>query len=532
MTLFSANAFSNYPFSSQRMPVFARNVVATSQPLAAQAGLDMLRCGGNAVDAAIATAITLTVVEPTGNGIGSDAFALVWDGRKLHGLNGSGRSPSRWSPQWFAGHEVMPERGWDTVTVPGAVNAWATLSKRFGKLPFKQLFAPAICYAEKGFIITPCVAAIWSEAQGLFGDYAEYAKTFLPGGRSPAAGELFACPWQAETLRKIAATSGETFYRGDLAQQIVAQAAAEGGALGIEDLAGHASEWVRPLSQKYHGITLHEIPPNGQGLAALVALGILRHLDIRQYPMDSADSIHLQIEAMKISFAETWRCIADPVSMTVDPQDLLSDPFLSGCAETIRMDRARSSTTDFLSDGGTVYLSTADESGMMVSFIQSNYMGFGSGIVIKDTGISLQNRGCGFTLAAGHPNRVAGGKRPCHTIIPGFITRNGQPLLSFGVMGALMQPQGHVQLVVRMIDYGLNPQAACDAPRWYVAEDFRIALEPNLQKIVAADLTGRGHRLLPDTPTRLFGGAQLIACLPDGYCGASDHRKDGQAVGF
>ncbi len=532
MTLFSADAFSTYPFPSRRMPVFARNVVATSQPLAAQAGLDMLRCGGNAVDAALATAIALTVVEPTGNGIGSDAFALIWDGRKLHGLNGSGRSPSRWSPQWFAGHEVMPERGWDTVTVPGAVNAWATLSKRFGKLPFEQLFAPAIRYAARGFIVTPSVGAIWSEAKTLLGDFAEFAKIFLPGGGSPATGELFTCPWQAETLRKIAATSGETLYRGELAHQIAAQAAAEGGALGIEDLARHTSEWVTPLSQEYHGITLHEIPPNGQGLAALMALGILRHLDIRQYPMDSADSIHLQIEAMKIAFAETWRCIADPVSMTVDPQDLLSDSFLSRCAETIRMDRAHLSPADYRTDGGTVYLSAADERGMMVSFIQSNYLGFGSGIVIKDTGISLQNRGRGFTLAAGHPNRIAGNKRPCHTIIPGFITRNGQPLVSFGVMGALMQPQGHVQLVVRMVDYGLNPQAACDAPRWYVAEDFRIALEPNLQKKVVADLAGRGHRLMPDPPTRLFGGAQLVACLPDGYCGASDHRKDGQAVGF
>ena len=532
MTLFSADAFSNYPFSSRRMPIFARNVVATSQPLAAQSGLDMLRSGGSAIDAALATAIALTVVEPTGNGIGSDAFALIWDGQKLHGLNGSGRSPSRWSPQRFAAHTVMPERGWDTVTVPGAVDAWATLSKRFGKLPFEQLFGPAIRYAEQGFIITPAVAAVWSEAQDLFDDFPEFAKTFLPGGRSPAAGELFTCPRQAETLREIAGTAGETFYRGGLAHRMATQAAVEGGALQIEDLAAHTSEWVVPLVQEYHGICLHEIPPNGQGLAALIALGILGHLDIRQYPMDSADSIHLQLEAMKISFAETWRCIADPASMTVDVQDLLGDTFLSRCAEMIRMDRAGLPTAEIRPEGGTVYLSTADENGMMVSFIQSNYLGFGSGIVINDTGISLQNRGRGFTLAAGHPNRVAGGKRPCHTIIPGFVTRNGKPLFCFGVMGALMQPQGHVQLIVRMIDYGLNPQAACDAPRWYVAEDFRIALEPGHRKEVVAELAARGHRLITDPPTRLFGGAQLIACLPDGYCGASDHRKDGQAVGF
>lgn len=532
MTLFSADAFTNYPFPSRRMPIFARNVVATSQPLAAQAGLEMLRNGGNAIDAALATAIALTVVEPTGNGIGSDAFALIWDGQKLHGLNGSGRSPSRWTPQRFATQTVMPERGWDTVTVPGAVNAWATLSKRFGNLPFEQLFRPAIRYAEQGFIITPSVAAVWSEAKELFDDYPEFAKTFLPGGRSPAAGECFISPRQAETLREIAGTAGESFYRGNLARRIATQAAAEGGALEIEDLNSHTSEWVTPLVQEYHGICLHEIPPNGQGLAALMALGILRHLDIRQYPMDSADSIHLQIEAMKISFSETWRCIADPASMSVALQDMLSDTFLSRCAENIRMDRARLPIAEFRPDGGTVYLSAADENGLMVSFIQSNYMGFGSGIVINDTGISLQNRGRGFTLAVGHPNRVGGGKRPCHTIIPGFVSRNGKPLLSFGVMGALMQPQGHVQLIVRMVDYGLNPQAACDAPRWYVAEDFRIALEPGLEEEVDSELAARGHRMIPNPPTRLFGGAQLIACLPDGYCGASDHRKDGQAVGF
>lgn len=532
MTPFSADALSTYPFMSRRFPVFASNVVATSQPLAAQAGLEMLRCGGNAVDAALATAISLAVVEPTGNGIGSDAFALIWDGQQLHGLNGSGRSPSQWSPKRFASLTAMPEHGWDTVTVPGAVDAWATLSKRFGNLSFEDLFVPAIRYAEKGFIITPSVAGIWAEAQGLFGEYPEFANTFLPGGRAPAAGQLFICPRQAETLREIAVTNGESFYRGALAHRIAAQSAAEGGALEIEDLAGHSSEWVTPLGQEYHDICLHEIPPNGQGLSALVALGILRHLDIRQYPMDSADSIHLQVEAMKISFAETWRCIADPNCMTVDPQNLLSRKFLARCAEKIRLTRAFIPSTEYRAEGGTVYLSAADQSGMMVSFIQSNYLGFGSGIVVNDTGISLHNRGRGFTLAKGHPNLVSGNKRPYHTIIPGFVTRNGKPLLSFGVMGALMQPQGHVQLIVRMIDYGLNPQAASDAPRWCVAENFQLALEPDLQNKVAAELTERGHRLISDPAPRLFGGAQLIACLPDGYCGASDHRKDGQAVGY
>jgi gamma-glutamyltranspeptidase/glutathione hydrolase len=532
MTFSSADALSTYPFASRRFPVFARNVVATSQPLAAQAGLDMLRCGGNAVDAALATAICLTVVEPTGNGIGGDAFAIVWDGQQLHGLNGSGRSPGQWSPERFATQTTMPESGWDTVTVPGAVDAWATLSKRFGKLPFDRLFESAIRYAEQGFIISPSVAAIWSEAHDILGKYPEFVKTFLPGGRSPAAGEKFNCPQQAETLKEIAATHGESFYRGNLARRIADQAKTEGGALEFDDLATHASEWVKPLEQEYHGICLHEIPPNGQGLAALVALGILRQLDIQQYPMDSAESIHLQVEAMKISLTETWRIIADPIWMSVDPQDLLNGEFLTKCANKISMDRSLTPSVGYQTEGGTVYLCAADQTGMMVSFIQSNYFGFGSGIVIKDTGISLQNRGRGFTLSDKHPNQVSGHKRPYHTIIPGFVTSGGQALLSFGVMGALMQPQGHVQLIIRIIDYGLNPQAACDAPRWYVDENFQLALEPLLQKNVAEKLAKRGHRIVSDPPTSLFGGAQLIACLPEGYCGASDHRKDGQAIGY
>lgn len=532
MDIFSSDSLSNYPYPSKRVPIFARNAVATSQPLAAQAGLQMLRAGGNAVDAALAAAIALTVVEPTGNGIGSDAFALVWDGQRLHGLNGSGRSPRNWSPQRFAGIGSMPELGWDSVTVPGAVDAWAQLARKFGRLSFERLFEPAIHYAEMGFMVTPAAASIWSDAPARYRDFPEFARVFLPGGRPPAAGEFFACRLMADTLREIAATEGDSFYRGKIAERIAAQSAADGGALTLADLAAHACEWVTPLALSYHGIHLHELPPNGQGLAALIALGILGHRDLRRYPIDSADSIHLQVESMKMAFAEIWHHVADPTAMLLEPRRLLDDDFLAARADEIHMDRARSPHAALRHEHGTVYLSTADQNGMLVSYIQSNYMGFGSGIVVPGTGISLQNRGVGFTLAPDHPNRVAGGKRPLHTITPGFVTRNGKPLLSFGVMGALMQPQGHVQMVVRTIDYGLNPQAACDAPRWYVDEDFRLALEPGLEKSVAADLRRRGHRLITDPPTRLFGGAQLIACLPEGYCGASDHRKDGQAVGF
>ena len=523
---------TQFPYPSRRMPVLAQNVVATSQPLAAQAGIDMLRKGGNAVDAALAAAITLTVVEPTGNGIGSDAFALVWDGRRLYGLNGSGKSPAAWSARHFQQYRQMPQTGWDSVTVPGAVHAWVELSRRFGKLEFASLFDAAIRYASDGFLVTPTIAALWAEADQRFGHLREFARVFLPKGSPPRAGERFACPAQADTLAKIAATHGVAFYQGELSEKIAACAAAEGGLLRAEDLAAHRSEWVDPIQLSYRETDLHEIPPNGQGLAALIALGLLRHHDIAGYPPDSVESIHLQVEAMKIAFAEAWRHIADPAAMTVDPRLLLDDGFLQQRASDIRMERAGRPQASAPQEKGTVYLTAADRSGMMVSFIQSNYMGFGSGIVVPDTGISLQNRGVGFSLEPGHPNQVAGGKRPYHTIIPAFATRSGKPVLSFGVMGGIMQPQGHVQMAVRIFDYGLNPQTASDAPRWCLTDDFQLAIEPGFDARVADALQDRGHRLVLDPALKMFGGAQLIATLENGYCGASDHRKDGQAIGF
>ena len=524
-----------FPYPSQRMPVFARNVVATSQPLAAQAGLRMLTKGGNAIDAALATAITLTVVEPTSNGIGSDAFALVWHSGKLFGLNGSGKSPKAWTYRHFSGRKQMPLCGWDTVTVPGAVDAWVKLSKKFGKLAFADLFVPAIEYAQNGFIVSPITAARWSEAQKIYSDFPDFCRTFLPKGRSPLTGELFRCPDQATTLAAIAESHGESFYRGDLAQKIVQWAKSSGGAISREDLESHESEWVEPLSINYRNRCLHEIPPNGQGLAALIALGILHYHDIQKYPVDSADSVHLQIEAMKAAFAEAHRHIADPDYMTASPADFLQPDFLAQRAREIRMDRASHPTSKIPTDCGTVYLSAADEKGMMVSFIQSNYMGFGSGIVIPGTGVSLQNRGCGFVVEQGHPNCVDGGKRPYHTIIPGFVTQNDRPLMSFGVMGGHMQPQGHVQMMVRIFDYGQNPQAACDAPRWIVNTDSSIGLEPGFSPQLIKELKTRGHNIISNKYASnygVFGGAQLIFCLEHGYCAASDPRKDGQALGF
>ena len=522
----------DFPYPSQRMPVLARNVVATSQPLAAQAGLSMLLKGGNAVDAALAAAIALTVVEPTSNGIGSDAFAILWDGHALHGLNSSGRSPRALSPERFEGCRSMPALGWDTVTVPGAVAAWEALSRRFGALAFADLFAPAIGYATRGFPVSPITAARWRDARDRYHAFPEINRVFFPDGRAPRPGDVFRCPAQADTLAAIAATSGEAFYRGPIARAIADCAAAEGGLMTAEDLAAHRADWVEPLAMAYNGVHLHEIPPNGQGIAALIALGILRHLELQRFAADSAESLHLQIEAMKCAFAEVFRHVADIDHMPVPPAELLADDRLAAAAAGIRMDRAREEGSRMPAGGGTVYLTAADESGMMVSFIQSNYMGFGSGVVVPGTGIALQNRGLGFTLAAGHPNRVGGGKRPFQTIIPGFVTRQGRPLMSFGVMGAHMQPQGHVQMMVRIFGYGQNPQAACDAPRWHVAPDGSVQLEPGFPPDTITGLVRRGHRVSTGAPTSLFGGGQLIHRLEDGYAAASDWRKDGQAVGF
>ena len=521
-----------FPYRSQRMPVLARNVVATSQPLAAEAGLEMLRRGGNAVDAAIATAIALTVVEPTSNGIGSDAFAIVWNGTGLQGLNASGRSPKAITLEHFAGRADPGRLGWDVVTVPGAVSAWVALSKRFGKLPFGSLFEPAVRYAHDGYLVSPITAAAWRRAPEIYAAFPSFQATFAPQGRAPRAGELFRSPDHARTLAMIAESEGAAFYRGSLADQIVAHARATGGLMALEDLAEHRADWVTPMQQDYHGWTLHEIPPNGQGLAALIALGLLQHTDLPAYAPDSADSIHLQSEAMKIAFAEAHRHIADPAWMDVAPETLLHPDFLVARAREIDLARAAFPTSALPVDHGTVYLTAADASGMMISMIQSNYAGFGSGIVIPGTGISLQNRGSGFCLQPGHPNCIAGGKRPYHTIIPGFVTRAGAPVMSFGVMGGHMQPQGHVQMMVRIFAQGLNPQAASDAPRWYVEEDSSLSLEPSVAPEVVAELRRRGHRVNPDLPPGRFGGAQAIYRLEDGYCAASDSRKDGQAVGF
>ncbi|MEK7826499.1 MAG: gamma-glutamyltransferase, partial [Thermodesulfobacteriota bacterium] len=372
----------------------------------------------------------------------------------------------------------------------------------------------------------------WSATPDLYRDLPDFAAAFLPGGRAPLPGEPFRPPGQAETLKSIAETQGESFYRGELASRIVSCSRNAGGCLTEEDLASHRTEWVKPLSMTWNGVTLHELPPNGQGMAVLIALGILKHLPIDLYPVDSPESLHLQIEAMKWAFDAAQRHIADPAWMTVELSSLLDETLLKGIAKAIRMDRVSLPTAAIPHDGGTVYLTAADEQGGMVSYIQSNYKGFGSGIVIPGAGISLQNRGAGFTLEAGHPNRVAGGKRPYHTIIPGFVMKEGAPLMSFGVMGAHMQAQGHLQMMVRIFGGHQNPQTAADAPRWYLDEDSRLSLEPGFGPEIREGLKKRGHLLTGGAPNSVYGGAQLIYRLSDGYCAASDPRKDGQAVGY
>lgn len=520
------------PYSSRRVPVLARQAVATSHPTAAQIGLSVLERGGNAVDAAIAVAAALSVVEPTMNGVGGDLFAMVWDGERLHGLNASGRAPRAWSLARFRGRRTMPELGWDSVTVPGAVSGWVELWRRFGSQPFPSLLVPAIRCAREGFPVLPRMAELWAEAPARFGEFPEFRRVFLPNGRAPEAGTWFALPDLAASLEDIAETRGTSFYQGALAQRIAKAARAAGAALDERDLGEHRATWVEPLSLPFFGTEVCELPPNGQGLATLIALGILRHLDASALPPEHPDLVHLEIEAMKLAFDDCRRHVADPARMRIGVEELLSEGRLERLARRIRRDEVAQGLGAPPRDHGTVYAAIADRQGRMVSLIQSNYLGFGSGVVVPGTGISLQNRGLGFSLDPEHPNVVTGGALPYHTIMPGFLLAGEKAAMSFGVMGGHMQPQGHVQVVWRTVVHRQNPQAAIDGPRWYVDEHGAVGLEPEMPAAVSGALRARGHTLLPRPSRVLFGGAQAIYRLDQGYCAASDPRKDGQAVGF
>ena len=527
--------FWNFPYRSTRLPVLAANAVCTSQPLAAQAGLRMLLGGGNAVDAAIAAAITLTVVEPVMNGIGGDAFALVWDGRRLHGLNASGRAPAAWTPARFKGRDTMPELGWDTVTVPGAVSGWADLSRRFGRLPFADLFKPAIAYAQDGFCVSPTIARQWADQVDTLKDQPGFADAFLRDGAAPAAGDLWRFPAQAHTLERIADSQGRDFYEGELAERIAAFAAKTGGALSRADLASHANEWVEPIATTYRDdYVVHEIPPNGQGIAALMALGMLNAFPPARDVADATGLYHLPIEALKLAFTDLYAYVGEPAGMGTLTEALLNPDYLRGRARLINPKVAGAPAAGVPHSGGTVYLTAADDTGMMVSFIQSNYKGFGSGVVVPDTGIALHNRGRDFSLSPGHRNQVGPGKRPLHTIIPAFITCQGKPLASFGVMGGNMQAQGHVQVVQRLVDLGCNPQVAIDAPRFRILPGPLITLEAAVPPQVGNTLADMGHaiQLMPADSLEFGSGQMILRQENGGYIAATDPRRDGSAVGY
>jgi gamma-glutamyltranspeptidase/glutathione hydrolase len=530
------------PYPSARLPVFARNIVSTSHPLAAQAGLRMIQQGGNAVDAAIAAAAMMMLVEPCSNGLGSDMFCILWDGERLHGLNASGPAPAAWTPDYFrrkhgAGADRPPRRGWDSVTVPGAIAGWVALSERFGKLPFADLLAPAIETGERGYAVPIVVQEKWVAAAPLLEGEPGWAEAFLPKGRPPEVGERFVFAAAARSLKAIAETRGAALYGGEIAEAVAKHAAANGGAMAVKDLAGFAPEWVETIGIDAWGHRLHEIPPNGQGIAALIALGIARHLDLGSMPADSALAQHLQIEAMKLGFADAYAHVADMRGgMRLSVEQMLDDGYLAERARLIDPKRAQRFAAGHAPRGGTIYLTAADERGMMVSFIQSNYMGFGSGVVVPGWGLSMQNRGHGFSLDPASPNVVAPGKRPFHTIIPAFLTKDGRPQMSFGVMGGNMQPQGHLQTLVRMLVHGQQPQAACDAPRWRFNEGLEINVEAAMPKATVQGLLERGHQAtVIDDSYQDFGAGQFIWRLGDpaveGYVAASDPRRDGQAAG-
>ena len=523
----------HYPYASRRNVVFARRgMVATTQPLAAQAGLQVLPAGGTAIDAAFATAAALTVVEPNANGIGGDSFALIWHGGQLHGLNASGPAPrgltlDRLTAQ---GLTEVPRYGALPVTVPGTPASWAAMASRFGRLPLTTSMAGAIELARDGFPVSPTVAYAWQQATRIFKaqcrepHFRHWFDTFSPDS-APLAGELWRAPDHADTLQSIAETNADSFYRGSLAQRIAAFVQSAGGCLHEDDLASFVVDWCKPISVNYRGYDVWEIPPNGQGLVTLMALNILQGFEFRE--RDTLQTYHRQIEAIKLAFADGLAHIADPAHMRISVADLLSAAYANERRHMIGT-HALDPLPGEPPRGGTVYISTADDQGNMVSMIQSNYMGFGSGLVVPGTGIGLQNRGNNFRMDSAHPNCVAPGKRPYHTIIPGFLSRDGQAVGPFGVMGGFMQPQGHVQVVMNTVDFGLNPQATLDAPRWEWERGLRVSLEHSTPPHLCQGLAGLGHDVSWSNNRQAFGRGQIIWRNADGVlCGGTEPRADG-----
>jgi len=518
------------PYPSSREAVLGKNVVACSHPLASQAGLDMIRLGGNAVDAALAAAIVSTVVEPCANGIGGDAFAIVHDGEKLYGINGSGKSPAL-MPTSIDGD--IPSVGWLPVTVPGAVATWMELHARFGNVSLRRIFSPGVTCARDGFLVSPQTAIRWQNGTARFRDSKAWCDTFLFDGKAPEVGQLITLPDHANTLEEIAETKGESFYRGALAQKMQEAAIEGGGYLRKTDLEEHQSLWVEPLSISVGDADFYELPPNGQGIAALIAMKLVQATGIDLTDCDRPEMMHVQIESMKRAFADAHAFVADP-AISGDCGDLLDDARIAAHRATLTNEATDIDASTIPRYASTVYLATGDANGMQCSFIQSNFEGFGSGMVVPGTGIALQNRGRGFSLDPNHPNCIGPSKRPFHTIIPGFLTQGqggAQLRTPFGVMGGPMQPQGHLQVVCRMLFAKQNPQAALDAPRWKLLGGKKIAIEPGFSEDVYAALRELGHELeIAQSRTVAFGGGQIVQGIAGGYAGASDSRRDGQAV--
>ncbi|MGO2261749.1 gamma-glutamyltransferase family protein [Halomonas sp.] len=526
-----------YPAASRRMVTLGkRGMVATSQTLAAQVGTDILRNGGNAIDAAIATAAALTVVEPTSNGIGSDAFALVWVKDTLHGLNASGRAPVGISIDAVRelGLDAMPAHGLTPVTVPGAPAAWATLSERFGTLPLATLLAPAITLAEEGFAVSPVVSQLWQKAFTRYKQYnrpefAPWFEHFAPHGHAPKAGDIWHSPDMANTLRAIAESGAKAFYEGELADAMDNFSRQHGGFLRKEDLAAFRPEWVDPISIRYRGHDIWEIPPNGSGLIALQALGMLEALG--DEPRDAVEALHRRIEATKLGYVDGLRYITEREDMVPSVEQMLSPAYLAQRSKLIGNEAIDPVHGNPLL-GGTVYLATADDEGNMVSFIQSNFEGFGSGIVVPGTGISLQNRGWSFSLNEEDANVLHPGKRTYHTIIPGFITKDNQAVGPFGVMGGYMQPQGHVQVVTSLLEDRLNPQAALDLPRWKWVAGKTVEVEPGFPDHLAQALERRGHHIVRTNDALTFGRGQIILrnAATGTFQGGTEPRTDGAVL--
>ena len=530
----------------------AHGMVCAAQPLAVQAGLDILKQGGSAVDAAIAVNACLGLMEPTANGLGGDLFAMVWDPRTgaLAGLNASGRSPLA-----LTADKVKPEKD-GTIplyspfswTVPGACDGWFELHARYGKLPMSVVLAPAIRFAEEGFPLSPVIAGDWERSVRVFKDKPGFAEVFMPGGRAPREGEVFRNPALARTLRLVADKGRDAYYKGPIAEAIVRYSKANGGFFALEDFAKHHSTWDAPISTEYRGYQVWELPPPGQGLAALELLNILETFDLKSMGRESADFWHVMVEAKKLAFADRARYYADPAFAKTPVDSLLSKAYARQRAGLIDMKHAartdKPGDVAALNRRETTFLCTADANGMMVSLIQSNYTGFGSGYVVPELGFGIQDRGGLFSLQKGHPNLLEPGKRPFHTIIPAFVTRDGKPLMAFGVMGGDMQPQGHAQVLVNLIDFGMNLQEAGDAIRFHhtgsteptgtvMTDGGILHIEDGLPRAVLDELERRGH-VIKSELVGAYGGYQAIWRDPQTgvYCGATEMRKDGCALGY